>query len=127
MKKGLFVWLLSLLVLAACAERVAGQECSTEKVNADCTVTIDRSYPVTMPTIQMRRDAKVTVIVVKSLPFEALSLDPQSAQAVAGTDQTAGLVTAAIPYAKGLQTSAKVDLLGPALDTQYLFRTAAIE
>lgn len=93
--------------LAICA---SAQECSTEKVNGDCTVTIDRSYPVTTPTIQLRRGKTLTVKVAHPLQFELLTLDPQSAQAVAGTDQTAGLLTALIPYTKSFvaQTTQKV-------------------
>jgi hypothetical protein len=79
------------------------QECSTEKVNhADCTVTIDRYYPLGPPTIQMAKRKKVTIQLQRGLPFESASLDLQSAQAVAGTDQTAALVTAALAQAKSL-------------------------
>jgi hypothetical protein len=77
------------------------QECSTEKVNAACTVTIDRSYPVALPTIQMRKGQVVKVVIKSPLPFETLTLDLQSAQALAGTDQTAGFVTGALPQLKG--------------------------
>jgi hypothetical protein len=89
-----------LVGLACSADCATAGECSTEKVNGDCTLTIDRSYPVAMPTIQMRRGAKMTVVVTNPLGFETLSLDPQSAQAVAGSDQAAVFVTAAIPYLK---------------------------
>jgi hypothetical protein len=47
---------------------VAQAECSTEKVNGSCTVYIDRRYPVTSPTIQMRRGQRVRVVVLNSLP-----------------------------------------------------------
>lgn len=86
-----------LFALTICA---SAQECSTEKVNGDCVLTIDRNYPVTAPTIQLRRGKTLTVKVSHPLQFETLTLDPQSAQAVAGTDQTAGLLTALIPYTK---------------------------
>ena len=82
---------MSVLLLASLAVytgRAVAEECSTEKVNRSCTVTIDRSYPVAVPTIQMRPRQKVTVTIVHPLPFEILSLDLQAAQAVAGTDQT---------------------------------------
>jgi hypothetical protein len=68
--------------------------CSTEIVNNSCTVRIDRSYPITLPTVQMKTGARLSVIVDNELPFESVTLDPQSQQAVAGTDQTAGLATA---------------------------------
>ncbi|MGB8013871.1 MAG: hypothetical protein WCF68_19820 [Terriglobales bacterium] len=86
----------------------AQKDCSTEKVNGSCIVTIDRNYPVTMPTFQMRPGTTITVNVVNPLPFETLTLDPQTAQAVAGTDQVAGLVTGVMPYVKGLAESTKV-------------------
>jgi hypothetical protein len=76
------------------------KECSTETVNGDCTVTVDRNYPVASPTLQMRRDKKITVIVLNPLPFESLSLDPVSAQAVAGTDQAANFFNTALPDIK---------------------------
>jgi hypothetical protein len=67
----------------------------------DCTVQVDRYYPLTLPTIQMKRGKKVTVVVDNLLPFETLSLDFQTAQAVAGTDQTQSILTAALTQAKG--------------------------
>jgi hypothetical protein len=100
--KLLLICLPLLAAIAACTGRAVAQECSTEKVNGDCNVTIDRSYPVVVPTIQMRPGKKVTVKIVHPLPFENLSVDLQSAQAIAGTDQTAGFVTAALPNLKGL-------------------------
>jgi hypothetical protein len=124
MAKLSFMIALLLVVLASCANYVVAQEadrakakkeakaeakmkkeakeCSTEKVNDTCTVTIDRSYPVAVPTIQMRPGEKVRVKIDHPLPFEILSLDLQGAQAVAGTDQTAAFVTAAVPNLKGL-------------------------
>ena len=76
------------------------KECSTEKINTnDCKVTIDRAYPVTLPTIQMKK-GKVTVFLANPLPFESLSLDLQSAQLVAGTDQTQGIATGLLAQAK---------------------------
>jgi len=103
-----------LLGLACCAGYATAGECSTEKVNGDCTLTVDRAYPVAMPAIQMRRGAKMTVVVTNALGFETLSLDPQSAQAVAGTDQAAGFVTAAIPYAKGFVGAVRATAAPPA-------------
>jgi hypothetical protein len=102
MGKLFFVCALFLALLVSCTDRSLAQECSTEKVNGDCTVTVDRGYPVTIPTVQMRRGKKVSVVVVNSVPFENLTLDPQSAQAIAGTDQVAGFLNAAIPDIKAL-------------------------
>jgi hypothetical protein len=81
--------------------------CSTEKVNDDCVVTVDRNYPVTLPTIQMSPRKKVLVRVVNPLPFETLTLDPQSAQLLPGADQAAGLVTAVIPDLKNFSLISK--------------------
>lgn len=75
--------------------------CSTEKVNGNCFVNIDRMNPISMPTFQMRRGAKVTVYVFHPFAFEALTLDPGAAQAFEGSDQAAALVNAVVPIAKG--------------------------
>jgi hypothetical protein len=84
------------------------QPCSTQKANGDCTVTIDRRYPITPPIIQLKRGAKVSVVVLHPLDFEMLSLDPQSAQAVFGTDQLAGILNPALAAAKSLVLSTSV-------------------
>ena len=104
MRRPLLKWFAGACLIAGCSSVAfsQGPECSTEVVNPSCTVTIDRSYPVALPTIQLRPAATVTVIVRNGLPFESLSLDLQSSQAVAGTDQTAGFANAALPYLKGL-------------------------
>src|ERR1700731_2798160 len=81
--------------------------CSTQKVNGDCTINIDRNYPVTLPTIQMRSGKKVTIDVVNPLPFESLTLDPQSIQAVAGTDQIANFFSSVLPSIKGVSAGSE--------------------
>lgn len=75
--------------------------CSTEKVNGDCFVNIDRRYPITMPTFQLRRGAHISVYVFHPFPFESLTLDPGPAQAFEGTDQASGLLNALAPFDKG--------------------------
>jgi hypothetical protein len=105
--------LLLCVVLASFSFQVAAQECSTEKVNDDCTFTIDRSFPVALPTIQMQPRKRVTVKVVNALPFEILSLDLQTGQAVAGTDQSAGFLSAALPNLKGLLVQQQISAGGP--------------
>jgi hypothetical protein len=87
--------------------------CSTEKVNGDCFLNIDRRYPISMPTFQMRKNAHITVYVFHPFAFESLTLDPGSAQAFEGTDQAAGLVNALIPLAKGAIMGTEVQLAGP--------------
>jgi hypothetical protein len=96
------------LVLLCAVKGNLGQQafaqtaCSTEKVNGDCKIVIDRSYPITLPVIQLRSGKKVTVEVINPLPFETLSLDPQSAQLVSGTDQIANFFTTASPNLKAI-------------------------
>jgi hypothetical protein len=107
MKKIVFAPALLLAVSAFYSHNATAQECSTEKVNGNCTVTVDHSYPVTMPTIQMRPGARVRVRVVNALPFEILSLDLQSTQAIAGTDQTAAFLTSALPTLKSFVSGAQ--------------------
>jgi hypothetical protein len=109
MRRLVFTQVLLLAVSAAHAPYSAAQaqECSTEKVNGSCTVTVDHSYPVTMPTIQMRPGARMRVRVVNALPFEILSLDLQSTQAVAGTDQSAAFLTSALPTLKNFVSGAQ--------------------
>ena len=75
--------------------------CSTEKVNGNCFFNIDRINPISMPTFQMKRGAKITVYVFHPFAFEALTLDPGAAQAFEGSDQAAALVNAVVPIAKG--------------------------
>jgi hypothetical protein len=75
--------------------------CSTEKLNSDCFVNINRRYPVTLPTIQMRRKAKLTVAVYNPYAFESLTLDPGPASAYQGNDQASVLLGSIIPIAKG--------------------------
>ena len=95
------------LLLSALSARADDlKQCSTEKVNhEDCSVVIDRRYPVTLPTIQMSPGKRVFVVIQEPLAFETLSLDETSATALPGTDQGAALLTAAIPDLKGLTWS----------------------
>jgi hypothetical protein len=50
----------------------------------------------------MRPGSSLKVKVTNWLPLERLSLDPQSGQAIAGTDQVAGFLNAVLPNLKGL-------------------------
>ena len=79
-----------------CADLGKLPECSTERVNPkDCRITVDRFYPVGLPTVQMKPTTKATVCVANPLAYETLTLDPASATALAGTDQIAGKRVAA--------------------------------
>jgi hypothetical protein len=103
MGKPYWLCLLLALIFTASTSPAKDDECSTEKVNhADCYVTIDRSYPVTIPTVQMDHGRTVMVRIKHALPFEDLSLVQVSAQAGPMTDQTAGFVSAVLPNLKDL-------------------------
>jgi len=54
-----------------------------------------------MPTFLMHRGSHITVYVFHPLAFEALTLDPGTAQAFEASDQASALVQAAGPIAKG--------------------------
>jgi hypothetical protein len=118
---GKFVW------IALAISPAFAAECSTERVNRDCTVTINRLYPVNLPTIQMRHGSKLTVTVTNPLLFEMLTLDPQSAQAIAGTDQTAGLLSAFIPNLKGMLLNSAVTLPRVSVGAPNVDESAAVQ
>jgi len=128
MKKSLLPFIsLSLLLPTLTASAAEAKECSTEKVNhEDCTVLIDRRYPITLPTIQMSRGKKVIVLIQEPLPFETLTLDETSATALQATDQAAALVTAAIPDLKGFFWSSATSL-PPSTFTPHLLEEVIAE
>src|ERR1700674_4575793 len=97
--------------------------CSTEKVNGDCTLNIDRSYPIALPTLQMQPGKRITVNVINPLPFETLTLDPLSAQMIPGTDQAAGFINAVAPDLKGLSLISKSTMETLKLDSGRTMRT----
>ena len=76
--------------------------CSTEKINSDCYVYVDRYLPISMPTFQMKPGSHILVTVLHPFHFETLTLDPQTIQALPGTDQGGSLATSALPDLKGL-------------------------
>lgn len=110
MNRSLLPCVLSLTLLLTARSFAADPEpCSTEKINhQDCTVVIDRRYPITMPTFQMSPGKQVIVAVQSPLPFETLTLDETSATALPGTNQGAALITAALPDLKGLTLSTQL-------------------
>lgn len=77
MKRTLKLWVLMHFLLLVVSTRADDlKQCSTEKINNDdCVVIIDRRYPITLPTIQMRPGKKMIVKVQDPLSFETLSLD----------------------------------------------------
>jgi hypothetical protein len=94
----------SLVLLLACCVHAQLPKCSTQKVNGDCALVFDRLDPVSLPTIQMRPDARIDVSVVGPLPYETLSLDPTSFQGVTPSDQTQAFFTSLLPSLKGVST-----------------------
>ena len=82
--------------------------CSTEKINGDCVLNIDRMYPIAMPTFQMHPGCHITVNVYHPFHFETLTLDPGTAQALQASDQGAALVAAAIGNTKGFSFTTSV-------------------
>lgn len=94
----------TLLLLVASSAHAQIHLCSTQEVNGNCTLVLDRLDPVSLPTIQMRPDARINVTVVSPLPYETLSLDPTSFQGIAPTDQTQAFFTSLLPSLKGVNT-----------------------
>jgi hypothetical protein len=88
-----------------------GKICSTEKLNGDCTIVIDRKYPLSLPTFRMRRNASIRVLVANPLDYEDLYLDVSGAQLGDLTDQTQGFVSAALPMSKGAVLQGHLDML----------------
>jgi hypothetical protein len=78
-----------------------GPVCSTEIVNRDCVLNIDRRYPVSLPTIRLHRNSHITVNVFHSLPFETLTLDSGNPVAYESSDQASAVLTAVVPLGKG--------------------------
>jgi len=86
--------------------------CSTQKVNGNCQLTFDRLDPVTLPTIQLRPNARISVSLTRSLPYELITLDPQSFQLIAPADQVQGLASAILPSFKGVGTPTQTPVPG---------------
>lgn len=78
------------------------QECSLVKTNRSCTYTVDRSLPLTPPTIQMYSGATVTVAIKNSYTFETYSLDWASGLATTPPDVGAAAFTALQPSLKNV-------------------------
>jgi hypothetical protein len=81
---------LAVSMAAQCKE----QPCSTEKVNGNCVLTIDRVDPLQPPTLQMYPGKEVTVRIKHSLPFEQVSLDWQSSAGSLAPDQASAILNA---------------------------------
>jgi len=84
----------SLLFASMTARCQNDNPCSTEKVNHDCTLTIDRVNLLQPPTLQMYPRAVVTVKIKNALPFEQVSLDWQSSTGSSTPDQASAILNA---------------------------------
>jgi hypothetical protein len=71
--------------------------CSTEKVNGDCYVIVDRTNPLQLPTLQMYPGKTVEVRIQNGLPFELVSLDWQNSTASLTPDPSNAILTALDP------------------------------
>jgi hypothetical protein len=94
----------TLVLLMVSSAHAQLPKCSTQKVNGDCALVFDRLDPISLPTIQMRAEARINVTVVGPLPYETLSLDPTTFQGIAPTDQTQAFFTSLFPSLKGVST-----------------------
>ena len=76
-------------------------ECSLAKTNKSCRITIERTRPLTPPTLQMYSGANLTVIVKDPIFFERYFLDYQSGQATLSPDVASSIVQGLLaPLAK---------------------------
>jgi hypothetical protein len=71
--------------------------CSYTTTNKSCKVTINRMNPSTPPTIYVRPDCKVYVVVQNVYPLELLTLDWKSSTIVIPTDTFRAALTAVSP------------------------------
>jgi hypothetical protein len=78
-------------------------ECSLSKTNTKCVLIVDRSNPVSPPTVQMYSGETVTVVVENPNPFERYFLDYQSGQATLKPDVASGLIQGLLPALGKLQ------------------------
>jgi hypothetical protein len=87
---------------AVAAQAAGKEECSLAKTNHDCTLTIDRQYPLAPPTIQMYPGTKLQVVVKNPYPFERYFLDYSSGQLALAPDVASTIVTGLLPNLKNL-------------------------
>jgi hypothetical protein len=94
----------------------AAQECSLTKTNRSCTYTVDRSLPLTPPTIQMYSGQTLTVAMKNAYSFEAYSLDWVSGTSTLRPDVGSAAFTALQPSAAKMnEWAAKVHSLSDTL------------
>ena len=73
-------------------DQLPDHECSVSKTNTSCYITVDRSNPVTPPTIQMYSGEMLTVLIKDPLPFERYFLDFTTAQASVTPDVASAIL-----------------------------------
>ena len=76
--------------------------CSTQIANSDCTLAIDRYFPLTYPSIQMRKKATLHVKLNNSFPFERVALTLTNVPTGTPADQTQNLASSIFPSLKGM-------------------------
>jgi len=113
--------LLMAMIATALAQAQTGKPCSFAAINGDCTLTINRTVPVTPPIIYVQHGHTVTVRVPDPLPFEHLSLDVKSVSEQVPQDQfvngfsalTTGLGGFAVAHVAAPHVETTFHCLGP--------------
>jgi hypothetical protein len=79
------------------ARTASADECSIAKTNQSCTLTIDRTSPLTPPTIQMYPGQTLTVVVKNPYYFERYFMDYSSGQLALAPDVASSIVGGLLP------------------------------
>lgn len=99
--------LVLLALVLTSAALAAGEDkevpCSLTGLNGNCRLIVDRTNPITPPTIYVRHGSKVKVVVKHTLPFETLSMDLKSTSTTPSADQLANGFSALTQVLGGIQ------------------------
>ena len=79
------------------ARTASADECSIAKTNKSCTLTIDRTSPLTPPIIQMYSGQTLTVAVKNPYYFERYFMDYSSGQIALAPDVVSSIVGGLLP------------------------------
>jgi hypothetical protein len=79
--------------------------CSYTALNPTCYIVLDRLHPLTPPTIYMRRNHLVYLVIYDASPFESVTLDLNSATAQVQPDQFYNGFTALTGALAGFQVT----------------------
>jgi hypothetical protein len=97
------VFLLALWIFNAAPMRgQAPPECSLVKTNRSCTYTLDRSLPLTPPTLQMYSGQTITIAIKNGYSFERYSLDLSAGSVNPAPDIGSNIFTALQPSLKNV-------------------------